>query len=73
MAYVKCLTGDRHSENRVNNYLELLKDPSPSDLSLTPILPVAPTSKDISSKIQENCLYVMNPAGRIDEGVSFHF
>ena len=73
MAYIKCFTGDRHSENRVNNYHELLKDPSASDLSLTPILPVAPTSKGLSSKIQEDCLYVLNPAGGIVEGVSFYF
>lgn len=32
-----------------------------------------PTSKGFSSKIQEDCLYVLNPASGLDEGVSFHF
>lgn len=72
-AYVKCFTGDGHSENRVNNYLELHKDPSSSDLSLAPILLIAPTSKGFHSKIQEDCLFVLNPTGGIDEGVSFRF
>lgn len=73
MAYIKCFSGNRHSENRVNNYFELLKSPPPSDQSLTPILLFAPTSKGFSSKIQEDCLYVLNPASGLDERVSFHF
>ena len=50
MAYVKCFTGKGHSESGVHNYFELLKIRAPSDPSLTPVPPVAPTTKGFLAK-----------------------